>query len=551
MKIALLSNINVDMIIQKLSTDAEIYNPEGYNTWVQDLLQQDSNLFKFNPQAVFILLDGYEIFKDIELDDIENMVKQYISYIETSVKSNSNIVYFVSNIDMPTKKIQSIKSYRIEKEIEFLWYKQLYNLSEKYKNVYIFDIKNIIEEMGREAFYSNKMWYLAGNKYSIKAEKQIIKLIKQHVKAILGKRKKCLILDLDNTLWGGIIGEDGINGISLSDNKEGSRYKDFQKRIKEIKDTGIILSIVSKNNYDDAIDVIRNHTDMVLKEDDFVTMKINWNVKPQNIKELSEELNIGKDSFVFIDDNPVERSIVSSDMPEVIVPEFPTDTCELEKYITEIYNEYFLILDVTDEDKKRTEMYEQNFKRAQEQKQYSSIDEYLKSLETEIYINKIKESDIPRVVQLTQKTNQFNLTTKRYTESDIKNMLNSDKYLVYIASVKDKFGDNGKCVVIIVEKLDDKIADIDTFIMSCRVMGRFIEDSVISFVENDIKNIGFKEIRSHYYPTKKNMPVKDLFERLGYVVIDNGKNNDNKDYKFELKNTGLLERKNLSEIRVN
>lgn len=546
MKIALLSNVNVNMIIQRLSVDADIYYPEGYNTWVQDLLQSDSNLYKFNPHAIFILVDGYEIFKNVENVSINNIMDQYISYVENSVKCHSNITYFISNIDIPLKKLQAIKSYRIEKEIEFLWYKKLYDLSEKYSNLYIFDIKKIIEEMGRDVFYSNKVWYLSGSKYSVRAEKHIIKLINQHINALLGKRKKCLVLDLDNTLWGGVVGEDGINGISLSDNKEGARYKDFQKRIKEIKDTGIILSIVSKNNYDDALEVMRSHSDMVLKENDFVGMKINWNVKPQNIEELSEELNIGKESFVFIDDNPVERNMVANEIPEVSVPEFPADTCELERYVVDIYNEHFLILDVTNEDKKKTEMYVQNFKRSQEQKQYSTIDEYLKSLETEIHIRKARTEDIHRVAQLSQKTNQFNLTTKRYTELDIHNMINSDKYLVYVASVKDKFGDNGQCVVVIVEKKDYVTVNIDTFIMSCRVMGRFIEDSIISYIERDVRDKGFDEVRAYYYPTKKNIPVKDLFDRLGYDVINVDENNGNKDYKIKLTGNVLesLKRKN-------
>lgn len=551
MKIALLSNINVNMIVQKLSSNIEIYNPEGYNTWVQDLLQKNSKLFKFTPQLIFILLDGYELFNNVEQSNIENSINQYLSYIETSVKSNPDIIYFISDIDMPTRKLQAVKDYRIEKEIEFFWYKQLYELSKKYKNVYILNIKRIIDEIGRENFYSNKMWYLAGSKYSVKAEKQIIKLINQNINAILGKRKKCLVLDLDNTLWGGVIGEDGIDGVSLSDNKEGASYKDFQRRIKELKDTGIILSIASKNNYKDAIDMIKNHTDMVLREEDFVSLKINWNLKSQSIREISEELNIGRDSLVFIDDNPVERSIVSSEMPEVIVPEFPKDTCDLEKFIIDIYNDYFLILDVSEEDKKKTEMYEQNYKREKEQKLYSSIDDYLKSLNTEIYINKIRDEDIQRVAQLTQKTNQFNLTTKRYTEADILNMSKDDEHIIYVATIKDKFGDNGKCVVVIIKKIDQKTADIDTFVMSCRVMGRFIEDSIISFIENDLKKLGFNEIRAHYYPTEKNIPVKELFERLEYSIIKNDISSSNKDYFINLENISSIERKNFCKIIYN
>lgn len=544
MKIALLSNINVNMIIQKLSLERDVYNTEGYNTWVQDLIQNDSNLYKFQPKSIFLIIDGNDLFNNID-NNIEGVINQYISYIELSVKDNPSIFYFVSNIDMPLVKLKPVKSYRYEREIEFLWYKNLNMLSEKYKNLYVFDIKKIIEEIGRDTFYSSKMWYLSSSKFSVKGEKQIINVINQLINALEGKRKKCLALDLDNTMWGGVIGEDGINGISLSDNKEGARFKKFQQRIKDIKDTGIILSIVSKNNYDDAMEVLINHPEMVLKENDFVAKKINWNNKPQNLRELSEELNVGKDSFVFIDDNPVERELVLSSIPEITVPEFPKDTCQLEKFISELYYDKFLILDITSEDKNKTEMYEQNYKRAQEQKLYSSVDDYLKSLETAVYINKITVEDVTRVTQLIQKTNQFNLTTKRYTESDIVNMLYSDKHSIYVGSVTDKFGDNGKCVVVVIEKKDNEVAEIDSFIMSCRVMGRFIEDSIISYIEEDFKSMGFKEILAHYIPTKKNIPVKDLFERLGYEVINNSVN---KDYKFNLSSNEKNNRKNLVSI---
>lgn len=531
MKVALLSNININTIIQKLSLDNEMFFPEGYNTWVQDLIQKDSNLYKFQPKSIFVVIDGNELFKNVDVNNVEVMIEQYLSYIEMSVKENPNIYYFISDIDMPLIKLHPVKTFRVEREIEYNWYKKLYDLSEKYNNLYVFDIKKMIEELGREYFYSSKVWYLSSNKFSVKGEKKIIRAINQLINATEGKRKKCLVLDLDNTMWGGVIGEDGLEGISLSDNKEGARFKDFQYRIKEIKDTGIILSIVSKNNYDDAMEVINNHPDMVLKENDFVAKKINWNNKPQNIDELAVELNIGKDSFVFIDDNPVERELVSSAIPEINVPEFPKDTCQLEKFISELYYDNFLLLELTDEDKKKTEMYEQNYKRTQEQRLYSNVDDYLKSLETEVQINKIREEDITRVAQLTQKTNQFNLTTKRYTESDIINMISSNKYIIYVGTVKDKFGDNGKCVTLIIEKKNNVIAEIDSFIMSCRVMGRFIEDAIISYVEEDLKNKGFKVIRAHYYPTKKNIPVKDLFERLGYDIVNI---HDNKDYELQL-----------------
>lgn len=545
MRIAILSNINTDMLAEKLAKEFVTYHSDGYNNWMQDLMQPISNLYLFKPNVIYCILDGRELFANSSIQEVHGVIDQYLGYIEIAIKANPNIYYFISDIDTQLKKVQSIKGYRFEREIEFAWYRALNELCQQYRNLYIFELKILIEVMGRENFYSNKMWYLASIKYSVKGERSIVKGIKETLTAIQGKRKKCLILDLDNTLWGGVVGEDGFDGIALSENKEGARYKDFQRRIKEIKDTGVILAIASKNNYDDAMEVIEHHPDMVLKKGDFVATKINWDLKTQNIKELSNELNISKDSFVFIDDSQIEREMVKSQIPEIVVPDFPKDTCELSDFITEIYRKYFLTLETTAEDLKKTEMYEKNFKRIEESKQYKTIDNYLLSLQTRITIKEVDAEDITRAAQLTQKTNQFNFTTKRYKEADITDMINDGKHFIYIASVEDKFGDNGKCVLVIVKENDPITADIDSFIISCRVMGRFIEDTVISYIEDKLYSKGFKKVIAHYCPTKKNVPARDVFERFGYCVQVTG---ENKDYKAMIGQVNLKDRKLLAKI---
>ncbi|SHJ67044.1 HAD-IIIC family phosphatase [Paramaledivibacter caminithermalis] len=534
MKISLLSNINIDLLAKKLRRDYEVYKPEGYGVWVQEMLNKNSGLNNYNPDIVFILLDGDELInKDLDIVYIRKEIDTNIGYIENYIKNNIKTHVFVNNLDLSINKVQSIKDIRVERIIQSYWYEKLWDLNNKYGNFYIFDIKTLIESIGRNEFYSKKLWYLGGIKFSSKGDKLIKKEIDRCVGAFKGQRKKCLILDLDNTLWGGIIGEDGMDRIILSEHKEGARYKDFQKRLKEIKNTGVILAVVSKNNYDDALEVFKNHKHMILNEEDFVLMKINWKSKAENIREIAEELNIGLDSLVFIDDNPVERESIKSQIPEVVVPEFPDDTAELEKFIIDIYNDYFLSIKATEEDKKKTNMYKQNFNREKEMKSTASFEEFLKNLNTKIKIWKAKEDDIERAAQLTQKTNQFNLTTKRYLESDIDRFISSDKYDVYIASIEDKFGDNGKVSLIIIEKNDDKTVKIDTFLMSCRVMGRFIEEQIIDFIEDKYKRKGYEKIISYYYPTRKNKPVETLFEDLGYILVDKDKYG-NKSYELLL-----------------
>lgn len=525
-KISILSNINVNSLIKRLSKEHNVYKAPGYANWIGEILEEKSGLNEFSPKGIFVILDGHELLKPYELsyEEVKKTIDMYIGYIERYGNENSDINIFVSNIDIEQRQICSLKEARIEKIIEYYWYQALMDLVEKNSNIYIFDIKNLIEENGRNKFYSKKAWYLGGMKFSSVGEKIIIENLNRCIEAIEGKRKKCLVLDLDNTLWGGVVGEAGIEGIELSDVKEGARYKDFQKRIKEMENLGIILTIVSKNNYNDAIKVIKEHKDMTLKEDDFVLAKINWKTKVDNITQLAQELNIGLDSFVFIDDNPVERESVKSLIPEVYVPNFPVDSSNLEKHIIEVYNNHFLLLKATEEDQKKSEMYKSNIKRNLANKSSNDFNEFLKELETKVNIWKAEDEDIDRIVQLTQKTNQFNLTTIRYNRSQIKEFIYSDKYDVYVTSVEDKFGDNGKVGLIILEKKFNRV-ELNTFILSCRVMGRYIEDMIIDFIENVYIEKGYNEIITSYIPTERNKPVKTLFERLGYELMalkDNG-----------------------------
>jgi len=533
MDVVLLSNVNIDSLSYKLSRSYNLQKPSGYNSLLGEIVDENSSLFAFNPDAVFCIVDGYELLGKIDnLKTLEKEISSTLSHFETAASSHKSITFFISNIDYPAKSIRTIDEFKVERHAEFLWYSKLFELSKSNSNVYIFDIKTLIEENGRKEFYSKKLWYLGNIKYSMRAQSVLEKEIKRYIGALEGKRKKCLVLDLDNTLWGGILGEEGIGGISLSDVKAGSRYKDFQKRIQELKNTGVVLSIVSKNNEKDALEVLGKHPCMVLRENDFTLTKINWETKPVNIEELAKELNIGLDSFVFIDDSPVERDFVKVELPSVSVPDFPKDTSELESFIKEVYCDYFLCLRRSAEDKNKTEMYKQNFSRAEAVKLSVSLGSYLRSLNTVIEFSSLIEKDIQRVSQLTNKTNQFNLTTKRYSEKDIRAMLCNNNFDIFTASVEDKFGKNGLVSVLIVDK-STGVANLDTFLMSCRVMGRFIEDQLIESVEKILIKQGFKTLFSRFCRTERNKPVENLFDRLGYECTEVNENGDKK-YKRKL-----------------
>ncbi len=532
--IALLSNITIDSLAQTAAkvTREKIYTSSGYNTWAQELL---SATFGGNTlDCVFLILDGSQLMGDAfptDWDSAQATLDGALSVILGFASSHKDIPIFVSSLHIPNKKIQPYIASRIEYKAESYWLDAL----EK-NGMPVLDIKELASNIGYDKFYSHRMWYLGSIPYSMAGEKAIAEEMSHALNAIKGHRSKCIVLDLDNTLWGGVIGEDGVGGIELSTTKEGSRYRDFQKRIKDIKEEGAILAVVSKNNIEDAMDGINNHPDMILREKDFVAIKANWEPKPVNIDELAKELNIGLDSFVFIDDNPIEREAAKSALPKIIVPEFPKDTANLESFAIEIGKKYFPTLKLTKEDTQKTEQYQIEHKRSELKKEAPSIEEYLKSLEMKLTIREITEEDIPRAAQLTQKTNQFNLTTIPYTQREIRRMKEDNNYRIWIGELEDKFGSYGKVILAIVRlELGEQRAVIDTFLMSCRVMGRNVESKFLRYIENTFVNSNAKELIGEYVSTEKNSVARNFYSsQSGWEAIGNNQNTNFSQYKLIL-----------------
>lgn len=507
---------------------AQVYKAEGYGSWIGPLLGQG-----MESDYIFCLLDGKEFFTGVEADrkQAEERVQEYISYIETAVKSHPEKKYLISDLDVLGEGLFTLRERERLKLLEYRWASELYRLSQSYPNLYVFPLKDLVSNLGRKEAYSSKMWYLASARLSQKAEEKIESAVFQMLEALEGKRKKCLLLDLDNTLWGGVLGEEGREGVQLSESKEGARYKDFQKKIKALKEMGVLLAIVSKNNEADVREMFEGHPDMVLKWEDFAARRINWRPKSGNIEEIQRELNIGLDSMVFIDDNPVEREEIRHELKEVAVPEFPEDSSRMADFMEAVYQDYFLTADVTPEDTGKTKLYQQRRQREEEKKNHSSLENYLKALQTKATVERLKETEITRAVQLVQKTNQFNLTTKRYTEAQLRKMREQKEYDVWIAGVADQFGDNGKTALLIIEK-QQKTIKIDSFLMSCRVMGRYLEDSILYAMERHYYSLGYERLLAKYVPTQKNQPAESLYERIGYSLIyDDGKE---KNYEFFL-----------------
>lgn len=275
------------------------------------------------------------------------------------------------------------------------------------------------------------------------------------------------------------------------------------------------MGIVSKNNAEDAEEGF-SHPDSVLQWEDFAIKRANWDPKSRNIVEMAKELNIGLDSIVFVDDNPIERAEVKSSLPEVEVPEFPEDTCQLACFGEDLYRRFFLKWDLSDEDKQKTEMYLENKAREESKTQFFSMEQYLSSLNMELFMEEAREEHLPRIQQMVLKTNQFNMTTRRYGEETLRGMIQSEKAHVLIGRMKDRFGDNGICVLLIV-LIEGSQAHIDTFLMSCRVMGRTVEHAAVLWMEAFLRKKNVKTLTAEMIPTKKNMPARAFYKEMGYM----------------------------------
>lgn len=521
MKIAVLSNINADSIVRRLSSQYSVYQPSGFDTWISEIFNIEADLYKQKPSDCFLILDAHGHFNC-------QVAKDAIIFLSKNMPESR---IYISTLNVVWNDIVPLKSEYAIYHDAYQWYTIATSLVSHISNIFLFDINAIVLKFGTEKIYSDKIWYLASNPFSAFGEKCVVSNIEKILEKTNTARKKCLVLDLDNTLWGGVIGEEGLEGIQLSTNKEGARYYDFQKQILRLKKLGILLAIVSKNNIEDAQQAF-SHPNMILQWDDFIIKKINWSPKSTNIADIAHELNIGLDSLVFVDDNPIERAEVATALPEVNIANFPKDTCQLANFAYDLYEQYFFTFKISDEDTRKHQLYVDNIARIENKQHYASLNNYLQDLQMHLYIREAREEDIPRIFQLIQKTNQFNLTTKRYDETALQSMMRSNKWLILIGSVEDKFGDNGQCIVIICS-LDQQIAHIDSFLMSCRVMGRFIENSALKYLENILWEKNIRTVIANFQPTKKNVPAADFYERSGYELnqIDT---DGTKEYRFDL-----------------
>lgn len=409
----------------------------------------------------------------------------------------------------------------------------LRDVLKSFDSAFFVDLEACLMRVGANSFYQPRDWERIRSPYSKDGLCEIAREISKYISSIKGRTKKCLVLDCDNTLWGGIIGEDGISGIALGSTYPGSAFLEFQKEILSLHSRGVILAICSKNNISDVEEVFRDHPAMILKMEHITSWEVNWDNKATNIMRIAKKVNIGLDSILFLDDSRFETELVKEKLPDVQTILLPKDKPFEYRWILSASGVFDNPV-ATNEDKLRTKFYSQDKLRKEELPDNMDLDGYCLSLETELTIGIVTEKTLPRISQQTQKTNQFNLTTYRYSEADISDLVSKPESDVYWISAKDKFGDMGIIGTCIL-RYKGRSAHIDTFLLSCRGLGRKIEDKFLEEICSLVNKKGMKTVVGKYIPTKKNQQVKTFYERNGFI-----KNREVAEnifsYEFQLKN---------------
>ena len=523
-EITVLSNIIVNQSKEILEY---VFRHEGVNAKVTfgdyDNIVQESQKYK-NSNTVIIfwelcnIIDGFqykvELLNKNQFDEIFEKTKSEIDLVLKNLEKTS-LVIFNTFTSLSFSNIEKNKLDRLSIKLN------RYLEEKKSANVKMVDIDNIIASVGIANSIDFRYYYSSKALYTVDFFKAYAEFVKPLIMAANGKSKKALIFDCDDTLWKGILGEDGFDNIEMSSNtKNGGIFAEIQAIALALNKQGILIGLCSKNNPDDVNEVITSHPDMQLREKFITIKKVNWADKVSNLKEISNELNVGLDSLVFIDDSSFEVNLIREQLPEVTVLQVPEKLYEYPKVLRENLG-LFYNLSLTAEDSKKNEMYKHQVKRETVKKEFTNIEDYLASLELKITIFENDESIIPRMSQMSQKTNQFNLTTKRYTESDIQNFIDDPNSDVFAFSVSDKFGDSGVTgLCIITENIDSKIAEIDTLLMSCRIIGRNIEYVFMDYIIEKIKAPCIKNIIAKYIKTQKNDQVKEFYDRCSFELND-------------------------------
>ena len=518
MKTLLLSNINMQPLVP-LMRPAEVVCGE-FNSILMDLLNPASPAASAEFGRILCLFDTDALLGDGAFgEDVPDQCAAMIDALEGFCARQPGKIVVATTFCMGTSRWLNFADLTHPQSLrarEAALNDRLIALASKTPNLLLIDLESIMRRHGEANLTSATFWYAGRIRYTKQMFRILATTIGQALDAYASRSKKVLILDLDNTLWGGIVGETGPIDIVLSEEGQGRCFRDFQRMLKALTRTGALLAICSKNNPDDVDEVFERNSMMILRREDFASLRVNWQPKPENIVDIAKVLDLGLDSFVLIDDNPVERALVAATLPEVTVPDFPTRIEDLPSWFErEIVPRYFGKYVINEEDRNKTAQYRANEVR-HDLAAKLDLDSFLAQLGIECAIHVNSADHVARAAQMTQKTNQFNLTTRRYQIPDIKRFVDGDDHAVIMLEYKDRFGSEGAVGLAIVDLASGRF---DTFLMSCRVIGRKVEDRIIDKAAKLLRQRGVTRMTGEFIPTRKNGLVASFYDDHGFSVV--------------------------------
>ena len=510
-----------------------------YAMYWQDAMFENPELKEFAPDIIYIHTSNRNVTNFPQIEDSKEIVSEkeesaykHFEVMWDKLSETYSCPIIQNNFEMPFYRILGNKdAVDVHGRIHFLnrLNDRFYEYAQNHDNFYINDLQYLSSCYGLDKWADPFFWHMYKYCLCLDAIPNLAFNISNIIKSIYGKNKKALVLDLDNTLWGGIVGDDGVENLEIGQETSlGQVYSEFQNYIKMQKQIGVMLNVNSKNEEENALAGLQ-HPDGVLKPDDFIIIKANWEPKSKNLVGIASELNILPDSLVFVDDNPAEREIVSQQVKGTVVPEIGNP----EEYIRVLdHSGFFEVTKLSEDDRNRNEMYKANAMRKQQEQSFADYTEYLKSLEMKALIAPFESIYMARIAQLTNKSNQFNLTTKRFSQSEIEAIAQNPQFITLYGKLEDKFGDNGVVSVVIGEK-EEKILHIRLWLMSCRVLKRDMEFAMMDTLVEACKEQDIHTIYGYYYPTAKNAMVKEFYLGQGFKKIEEDEQG-NAAWKYEI-----------------
>lgn len=550
-RIALLSSFTIDPLVPYVDLECRALRlqPEMYvapfNTWERELLGEGSGVQRFQPQIAFLavaaddLLPALATGSDVDLETAGAAAVDRLLAAATRFTAWSSAILVVHGLHTTFRDPLGPAAGRAASSRGEVMNELNNRLAHGLRDLprcYFLDLPDLLVRRKHGSLDNPKMRHLAGMRLSEHVLGDLAAVYAQYLAPVAGRTRKCVVLDLDNTLWGGIVGEDGPNGIRLGNTSPGSEYREFQQYLQSLTKRGILLAVNSKNNEADALEVIRSHDAMVLREDAFSAMRINWENKPSNMLSIAEELNIGLDSFVFIDDNDKERALMRQALPQVLTPELPRDPARYRETLEAMPE--LQVLSVTDEDRSRTRQYVERRQREQLRVTAQTPEGYLASLEIVARMDRVSDRTLARVHQLFQRTNQFNLTGKRYELGALTTRAAASGWRIYTSQVSDRFGEHGLVAAALVQVSPDAWT-IDNFVMSCRVIGYGVEDALLARVAEDAREASARWLLGEFIPSPKNAPARDFYSRSAFVQDSHSNGETSQRWKRDLSETGM------------